>query len=75
VTNESQISPFPEFRLFGVTGAFFPSRARWRGRTCSLNAAADRVYADGFQHDMAGVAEMHSPISISAPRRACNRRS
>jgi len=63
VTNEKFKSPpFPEFRLFGVSRRIFPVSARdGRGRDVLAKVLRrDRVYADGFQHDMAGVAEMHS---------------
>ncbi|HWQ52051.1 MAG TPA: tetratricopeptide repeat protein [Bryobacteraceae bacterium] len=52
-TNDKWKSPpFPEFRLFGVTRRVYPDVAALRHR--------DRVYADGFRRDFAGVAEMHA---------------
>ncbi len=63
VTNEKFKSPpFPEFRLFGVSKPIFPVTARdGNGRDeLAKVLRRDRVYADGFRHDMAGVAEMHS---------------
>ena len=63
VTNEKFKSPpFPEFRLFGVSRRILPVSARdGQGRDVLAKVLRrDRVYADGFRHDMAGVAEMHS---------------
>ncbi len=63
VTNEKfKAPPFPEFRLFGVSHRIFPISARdGNGRNMLARVLRrDRVYADGFRHDMAGVAEMHS---------------
>jgi tetratricopeptide (TPR) repeat protein len=63
VTNEKFKSPpFPEFRLFGVSKRIFPLSARdGNGRDMLAKILRrDRVYADGFRHDMKGVAEMHS---------------
>jgi tetratricopeptide (TPR) repeat protein len=63
VTNEKFKSPpFPEFRLFGVTRRIFPVSARDGNGRDLLDSVLrrDRVYADGFRHDMAGVAEIHS---------------
>jgi hypothetical protein len=63
VTNEKFKSPpFPEFRLFGVSRRILPVSARdGQGRDMLAKVLRrDRVYADGFRHDMAGVAEMHS---------------
>ncbi len=63
VTNEKFKSPpFPEFRLFGVSKRIFPLSARdGNGRDLLAKVLRrDRVYADGFRHDMKGVAEMHS---------------
>ncbi|HVX65664.1 MAG TPA: FG-GAP-like repeat-containing protein [Bryobacteraceae bacterium] len=63
VTNEKFKSPpFPEFRLFSVERRIYPLAARdGQGRDqLSTVLRRDRVYAAGFRHDMAGVAEMHS---------------
>ncbi len=63
VTNEKFKSPpFPEFRLFGVSRRIFPVSARDGNGRDVLDKVLrrDRVYADGFLHDMAGVAEMHA---------------
>ena len=63
VTNEKFKSPpFPEFRLYGVSRRILPVSARdGQGRDVLAKVLRrDRVYADGFRHDMAGVAEMHS---------------
>jgi hypothetical protein len=52
--------PFPEFRLFGVTRRIYPSRARQGGADVrAALLATDRVYAENFRHDYAGVAEPH----------------
>jgi Flp pilus assembly protein TadD len=62
-TNEKFKSPpFPEFRLFGVTRRHFPIAARDdRGRDVLPQLLRqDRVYAGGFRHNSAGVAELHS---------------
>ena len=62
-TNEKFKSPpFPEFRLFGVTRRHFPVAARDdRGRDVLPQLLRqDRVYAGGFRHNSAGVAELHS---------------
>jgi len=63
VTNEKFKSPpFPEFRLYGVSRRLYPIAARdGRGRDLLASVLKrDRVYAAGFRHDMAGVAEMHA---------------
>jgi tetratricopeptide (TPR) repeat protein len=62
VTNEKfKAPPFPEFRLYGVSRPLYPISARdGRGRDLLASILRrDRVYAGGFRHDMAGVAEMH----------------
>lgn len=62
-TNEKFKSPpFPEFRLFGVNRRIFPVAARdGRGRDVRPQLLRhDQVYAGGFQHNSAGVAELHS---------------
>jgi len=63
VTNEKFKSPpFPEFRLYGVDRPIDPIAASdGKGRdVLPTLLRRDRVYAAGFEHDMAGVAEMHS---------------
>ncbi len=63
LTNEKFKSPpFPEFRLFGVKQRIYPRAARDGGGRNVLPSLlhGDRVYAAGFRHDMAGVAEMHA---------------
>ncbi|MGE5644517.1 MAG: tetratricopeptide repeat protein [Acidobacteriota bacterium] len=63
VTNEKfKAPPFPDFRLYGVNRRIFPKAARdGRGRDLLQTVLRrDRVYASGFKHDMAGVAEMHA---------------
>ena len=62
-TNEKFKSPpFPEFRLFGVTRRISPVAAHDdRGRdVLSSILRRDGIYAGGFRHDYAGVAELHS---------------
>ena len=62
-TNEKFKSPpFPEFRLFGVNRRVFPVAARDDKGRDMLPALLrqDRVYAGGFRHDSAGVAELHA---------------
>ncbi len=53
--------PFPEFRLFGVERRIPPVRARdVAGRDVrDLLLKADRRYPDGFDRNMAGVAQLH----------------
>jgi hypothetical protein len=63
VTNEKfKAPPFPEFRLYGVSKRIYPVAARdGAGRDVLASILRrDRVYARGFKHDMAGVAEMHA---------------
>jgi hypothetical protein len=63
VTNEKfKAPPFPEFRLYGVSRRLYPVSARdGQGRDLLASVLRrDRVYAGGFRHDMAGVAEMHA---------------
>ncbi|MBZ5623216.1 MAG: FG-GAP-like repeat-containing protein [Acidobacteriia bacterium] len=62
-TNEKFKSPpFPEFRLFGVRQRIYPIAARdGSGRDVLARILRrDRVYASGFRHDYAGVADLHS---------------
>jgi tetratricopeptide (TPR) repeat protein len=62
-TNEKFKSPpFPEFRLFGVSRRIAPASARDdRGRDVLASILRrDGIYANGFQHNYAGVAERHS---------------
>lgn len=62
-TNDKWKSPpFPDFRLFGVTRRLHPVSAR-DGQGRDFREAllrTDRVYADGFRRDYAGVAESHA---------------
>ena len=53
--------PYPEFRLFGVKRRINPRAARdERGRDVrDALLRQDKVYANGFTRDVAGVAEMH----------------
>lgn len=62
-TNEKFKSPpFPEFRLFGVERRIYPAAARDDAGRDVLPALKrrDGVYALGFRHDSAGVAESHA---------------
>jgi len=62
-TNEKFKSPpFPEFRPFGVSRRIAPVAAHDdQGRDVLANVLRrDAVYAGGFRHDYAGVAELHS---------------
>ena len=62
-TNEKFKSPpFPEFRLFGASRRIEPVAAHDdQGRDVLANVLRrDAVYAGGFRHDYAGVAELHS---------------
>lgn len=54
--------PFPEFRLYGVNRRIYPKAARdGEGRDLLPKVLArDRKYADGFRHDLSGVAELHT---------------
>lgn len=53
--------PFPEFRLFGASKRVYPLRAQdGRNDARERLLKRDRRYADGFRHDMQGVAEMHA---------------
>jgi Tfp pilus assembly protein PilF len=54
--------PFPEFRLFGVGNRVYPVRALEDGTrdVTERLLKRDRRYADGFRHDLQGVAEMHA---------------
>ncbi len=53
--------PFPDFRLFGVKKRAYPlSATDEQGRNLlSSVLRRDRVYADGFRRDYAGVADEH----------------
>ncbi|MBV9294839.1 MAG: VCBS repeat-containing protein [Acidobacteriaceae bacterium] len=62
-TNEKFKSPpYPEFRLFGTTKKFHPIRATEDGRrdVTSRVARQDHMYPDGFAHNTAGVAALHT---------------
>ncbi|MBZ5596196.1 MAG: FG-GAP-like repeat-containing protein [Acidobacteriia bacterium] len=62
-TNEKFKSPpFPEFRLFGVSTRIAPVAAHDdQGRDVLASILRrDGVYAGGFRHNYAGVAELHS---------------
>jgi len=62
-TNEKFKSPpFPEFRLFGVSRRISPVAAHDdRGREVLASILRrDGIYAGGFRHNYAGVAERHS---------------
>jgi hypothetical protein len=77
-TNEKFKSPpFPEFRLFGVSRRIFPVAARdGRGRdVLSSILRRDRVYAGGFRHDSAGVADPHSLTLDFGPNAAPGNRA
>jgi hypothetical protein len=54
--------PYPEFRLFGAARRLYPRAARdQRGRDVLARILRrDRVYADSFERDQAGVAQMHA---------------
>ena len=78
LTNEKfKAPPFPEFRLFGVRRRLFPSAAHDGGGHDVLAALVrrDRVYAAGFTHDAAGVAELHSLALDFGPRAAPTNRA
>ena len=54
--------PFPDFRLYGVNKRIYPKSAKdGKGRdvTAAL-LARDRKYVNTFQHDLSGVAELHT---------------
>ncbi len=77
-TNEKFKSPpFPEFRLFGVSRPVFPVSARdGRGRDVrSSILRRDRVYAKGFRHNYAGVAELHTLDLDFGPQAARSNRA
>jgi len=62
-TNEKfKLPPFPEFRLYGVRKRIRPVAAHDElGRNLlSTLLARDRVYAAGFRHNSAGVADLHA---------------
>lgn len=69
--------PFPDFRLFGAQRRVLPQSARdHRGRdVLPALLCSDAVYAGGFQHDSAGVAEMHSHTFDFGPRAAVDNRA
>jgi tetratricopeptide (TPR) repeat protein len=54
--------PFPEYRLFGVRRRIYPVAARdSEGRDVLPRLLArDNSYPDGFRHNSAGVAELHT---------------
>lgn len=54
--------PYPEFRLFGTRSKIHPVRAIDDHGTdlASRVERQDRTYADGFAHDAAGVAQLHT---------------
>lgn len=54
--------PFPEFRLFGASKRIYPARALEDGKRDVRERLLrrDRRYADGFRHNMQGVAQMHA---------------
>ncbi|MGA8026839.1 MAG: FG-GAP-like repeat-containing protein [Bryobacteraceae bacterium] len=62
-TNEKFKSPpYPEFRLFGAAKKIHPLRATEdHGRDVTARVARlDQTYPDGFPHNKAGVAELHT---------------
>jgi hypothetical protein len=78
VTNEKfKAPPFPQFRLFGVSQRIFPVSARDGNGRDQLSSVLrrDRVYAGGFRHDMAGVAETHSLVLDFGPNAARDNRA
>jgi tetratricopeptide (TPR) repeat protein len=71
-TNEKFKSPpFPEFRLFGVSRRISPVAAHDdRGRDVLASILGrDGIYAGGFRHNYAGVAERHS-LTLDLGRQA-----
>ncbi len=54
--------PYPEFRLYGSSHPVHPVSAREErdGDVTSRVAAVDSSYPDGFHHNAAGVAELHT---------------
>ncbi|MBZ5581107.1 MAG: FG-GAP-like repeat-containing protein [Acidobacteriia bacterium] len=69
--------PFPEFRLFGVRRRIYPVAAH-EGRGNDVLPSIlrhDGVYASGFGHDYAGVAETHSLTLDFGPRAARDNRA
>lgn len=54
--------PFPEFRLYGARERVYPRRAVEDGRrdVTALVSKRDRRYPDGFEHNLQGVAAMHT---------------
>ncbi|MEM1207060.1 MAG: FG-GAP-like repeat-containing protein [Acidobacteriota bacterium] len=71
--------PFPEFRLFGTTERHYPKQALdHRGQDVRPQLASlDKTYPDGYERNMAGVAELHHLERSSPARRVTpdNRRS
>jgi tetratricopeptide (TPR) repeat protein len=64
-TNEKwKLPPYPEFRLFGARKRLYPVDARDdQGRDVRQSILArDRVYPASFQHNLSGVAQMHSLV-------------
>jgi tetratricopeptide (TPR) repeat protein len=77
-TNEKFKSPpFPEFRLFGVNRRIFPVAARDDKGRDVLPALLrhDRVYAGGFRHDSAGVADLHALTLDFGPQAAAGNKA
>jgi Flp pilus assembly protein TadD len=54
--------PYPGFRLLGTRSKIHPTRATddHRNDVASRVARQDRAYSDGFIHDSAGVAQLHT---------------
>lgn len=54
--------PFPEFRLFGAREKVYPRQALEDGRRDVTDRVRrrDRRYPDGFEHNLQGVAAMHT---------------
>ena len=69
--------PFPEFRLFGVRQRIYPAAARDDGGRDVLPELLrrDGVYAAGFRHDYAGVADRHTLTLDFGPRAARDNRA
>ena len=77
VTNEKFKSPpFPEFRLYGAGRRIYPIAARdsHKNDVRSALLRRDHVYPDLFQHDHAGVAELHS-LDLDFGKAAQNNRA
>jgi tetratricopeptide (TPR) repeat protein len=77
-TNEKFKSPpFPEFQLFGVRKRIQPMSAQDNAGRDVLPAILrqDRVYASGFAHDYAGMADMHTLTLDFGPQAARDNRA